>query len=584
MIEDGQVTIEHATAIVDVNGEESLETIHDRTQAVEDGQADDAATNIMQDAFPSPAPSFTEIPEICGEPSNRRSSKSVVSTKRLHNDARDGGSRPQISSINRHSSVYTKRLHKRPIGLCLKRAAYHYRRRVPTDLVTVLGCREIWRTLGTDSFAVAVRRIHRAAAMVESQFEQARADLGSASDQTLFQPLADGPPSLSGAQYFAQPTPLVSGQASTPPRSIGEVYDMFIADPRHTWSKRTVIAHETTRKWVIEAFDADTAITDITREKCREFVDLLRRMPAHADKRFPDMKFREVIAAAKARGEHRFINTANLNAYINRFGGVMHWAIDEGYIDRNPLKGLKLPDPVKRRDKRMPFSIEQLRCIFTAPLYTGCLDDERGYAVAGSACPRRARFWVPLIALFSGLRMNEICQLEVGDIQHIDGIACFKVAAGLSEAGQQKRVKTAASERLVPVHHELIGFGFLAFVEGQHIGGEVSLFPDLPLGHLGYRSTSLSKWFSRFLVSADATAPLTCFHSFRHNFRDGLREAMIDRGVALALGGWVSGGNGAAVSDNYGGGYTSSTLALALNQVRYDGLDLSHLWACSRGG
>ena len=67
------------------------------------------------------------------------------------------------------------------------------------------------------------------------------------------------------------------------------------------------------------------------------------------------------------------------------------------------------------------------------------------------------------------------------------------------------------------------------------------------------------------------------------NFRDGLREAMIDRGVALALGGWVSGGNGAAVSDNYGGGYTSSTLALALNQVRYDGLDLSHLWACSRG-
>jgi hypothetical protein len=171
----------------------------------------------------------------------------------------------------------------------LKRAVYQYRRRVPTDLVTVLGCREIWRTLGTDSFAVAVRRIHRAAAMVESQFEQARADRGRASDPTLSQPLADGPPSPLLALYAAAPAPPVSGQASTPPRSIGEVYDMFIADPRHTWSKRTVIAHETTRKWVIEAFGADTAITDITREKCREFVDLLRRMPTHADKRFPDM-------------------------------------------------------------------------------------------------------------------------------------------------------------------------------------------------------------------------------------------------------------------------------------------------------
>ncbi|MBS3931556.1 MAG: hypothetical protein KGZ65_10000, partial [Sphingomonadales bacterium] len=102
--------------------------------------------------------------------------------------------------------------------------------------------------------------------MVESQFEQARADLGRASDLTLSRPLADGPPPQSGAQYFAPQAPLVSGQASTQPRSIGEVYDMFISDPRHTWSKRTVIAHETTRKWVIEAFDADTAITDITRE------------------------------------------------------------------------------------------------------------------------------------------------------------------------------------------------------------------------------------------------------------------------------------------------------------------------------
>jgi hypothetical protein len=26
--------------------------------------------------------------------------------------------------------------------------------------------------------------------------------------------------------------------------------------------------------------------------------------------------------------------------------------MNEGYLDRNPLKGLKLADPVKRRDKR----------------------------------------------------------------------------------------------------------------------------------------------------------------------------------------------------------------------------------------
>jgi integrase len=173
--------------------------------------------------------------------------------------------------------------------------------------------------------------------------------------------------------------------------------------------------------------------------------------------------------------------------------------------------------------------------------------------------------------------MNEICQLDVRDIQHFDGITCLKVAAGLNEAGQQKRVKTAASERIVPVHSELIRFGFLAFVESQRLLGETSLFPELPLGHLGYRSTGLSKWFSRFLKSSDATAPLTCFHSFRHNFRDGLREAKVDRDIGLILGGWTTESKGATVADNYGSGFRPMILAEALNSVGFPDLDLSHL-------
>ena len=158
-------------------------------------------------------------------------------------------------------------------------------------------------------------------------------------------------------------------------RTVGKVYDRFIADPKHGWSKRTAIAHTTTRQWIVEAFGEATPLSGITREGCREFVGLLRAMPAHADKRFPGMTIREVVAAAKERCETRLISTANLNAYVNRFGGVMNWAIAEGYLDRNPLKGLKLPDPVKKRDKRHPFSTDQLRSIYNAPIFTGCKDD-----------------------------------------------------------------------------------------------------------------------------------------------------------------------------------------------------------------
>jgi len=525
--------------------------------------------------IPSPAPVFPKSLGKIDKPSRRRSSVSGVPTKRLHNDAHDGGISPRERSGNGRDGVYTRRLHNPPIGLCQKRGVFHYRRRVPSDLHKVLRHREIWRSLDTDSYTLALRRIHHVAAEVEAGFERARAGSGRTVDTSLFTTIARAPAThLSAASDI--PASNLSPKQSM--RTIADVYDRFIADPRHTWSKRTSIAHATTRKWIIEAFGEGTPLNGITREGCREFVDLLRNMPRHADKRFPDMTIREAVASSKAKGDLRLINTANMNAYINRFGGLMNWAINEGYIDRNPLKGLKLPDPVRKRDKRHPFSTMQLRRIFDAPIFTGCRDDENGYSVLGDQRPRRARFWVPLIALFSGLRLNEICQLEVHDIQDIDGISCFRVAPGVSHTGQEKRVKTAASERIVPVHDELVRFGFVAFVKAQRLCGETSLFPELPLGHLGYRSTSLSRWFSRFLINADAVAPLTCFHSFRHNFRDGLREAKVDRDLALVLGGWTTDGKGTAIADNYGSGYEPATLADALNRVRYPEVDCSHLY------
>jgi hypothetical protein len=133
-------------------------------------------------AFPSPAPVLQKIPEISQKLSPRRSPPHVVYTKRLHNSVVERGLNPEKTKINCQAGVYTERLHKRPYGLCLKRAVYHYRRRVPADLIKVLGHREIWRTLETDSYILAVRRIFRVAAMVESQFEQARADLGRSWD------------------------------------------------------------------------------------------------------------------------------------------------------------------------------------------------------------------------------------------------------------------------------------------------------------------------------------------------------------------------------------------------------------------
>lgn len=154
----------------------------------------------------------------------------------------------------------------------------------------------------------------------------------------------------------------------------------------------------------------------------------------------------------------------SVNGYMCKFRAVMNCQ-NEGWIERNPAKGLQFIDRVRRRDKRRPFSTEQLRLIFDAPIYRGCVDDWAGCSTPGYAHPRRGRFWVPLIALFSGMRMNEIRQLHVADIHRLDGVDCFFVTEGPSDADNGKRLKTAASERFIPIHPQLVEIGFSSFVD-----------------------------------------------------------------------------------------------------------------------
>jgi len=173
--------------------------------------------------------------------------------------------------------------------------------------------------------------------------------------------------------------------------------------------------------------------------------------------------------------------------------------------------------------------------------------------------------------------LNEACQLDVADIRRIDGVDCFVITERSEGDHNDKRLKTASSERVVPIHRTLIDLGFMDFVRQRKRAGETKLFAEVGMGATGYRSTTFSAWFRRFVAKAGAGSPKTYFHSFRHGFRDALREARIDRDIALALGGWTAGNGSASVADTYGNGYQIATLKEAIDRVRYPGLDLSHM-------
>lgn len=61
------------------------------------------------------------------------------------------------------------------------------------------------------------------------------------------------------------------------------------------------------------------------------------------------------------------------------------------------------------------FSIVELNRLFALPLFNGCVDDKHGCHKPGPNIFKRHRYWAPIISLWTGMRMNEILQLEKAD-------------------------------------------------------------------------------------------------------------------------------------------------------------------------
>jgi integrase len=428
-----------------------------------------------------------------------------------------------------------------------------------------VGRTHLWRSLGTSNWHEAVRQ----ARVVGWEFEQ---KFRSSEGQDV-RPVAVSAEVTIPATV--EPTIIVEPGD----KNLDDVFRLFLDDPSKSRSRKTEMHYETLKAIATDVWGNGRRLPSIDREACRDLLEVLRWLPSNPTKRFPKLTTLEAAEMAKEKMLTSTLSAASVNGYMTKLRTLLNFAVNEGWIGRNPARGLRVVDPVRRRDKRLPFSTEQLRLIFNAPLYTGCTDDRNGYAVPGTARPRRGRFWVPLIALFAGLRLNEACQLDVADIESVDGVDCFSVSAGVVAADNDKRLKTASSERLIPIHPTLREMGFLTFVEASRAAGDKKLFPELQASSTGYYSDPFSKWFRRFLEKSEATRPKTCFHSFRHCFRDALREARIDHDVALALGGWssASGKEGVETAESYGQGFRVATLFEAIKRADYPDLDLGHL-------
>ncbi len=360
-------------------------------------------------------------------------------------------------------------------------------------------------------------------------------------------------------------TPLKTILARPPeePVSLTKLVEEFIANPNKIRTPKTKNSIRGSMGVVIEILGDATPPDDITEQECERVRDLIMQLPPNF-KKLPALRDRpieEMARIARAKGMAK-LSPTGVNTYLKWLTTFLNWCQKKGKIARVPtsFSEIRVADPERKEHKRLPFTDEQLQTYFHSRIFA---DQDRSNSI----------FWVSLIALWNGMRSNEICQLDVADVVEVEEVWGFDITYISTSGDDDKSVKTGASIRLIPIHPKLIEFGFLDFHASRP--KEAKLFDDVTRGADGYYSSTFSKKSNRYLAEVGVHGPKRKFHSFRHNFRDALRRGRVDREIGKALGGWQRGNTEAF--DIYGSGFPLEELADELGRVGYPKVIWDHL-------
>ncbi len=294
----------------------------------------------------------------------------------------------------------------------------------------------------------------------------------------------------------------------------------------------------------------DMPVDAITTAHVRDFKDALLQMPSVVGHRLRGKTVPRVVAATKDRDVAR-LSAGTVNKQITALRALLSWCRKNGYVASNVAAEMSVPTAKNDRDRRLPYSADDMRALFSG------LDKYRN--------TEPSKFWLPLLAAYTGARLEELGHLRTTDVRCRDGIDYVDI----NTDDEGKSLKTRSSRREVPLHPDLLRCGFLEHVERRKASGGGRLFPDLKPDTHGVLTGTFSKWWTRYRKECGVTDRRKVFHSFRHGFKEACRAAGIGEEVHDALTGHAGGGVGRSY-----GGVPLGIKAREISSVRYGDLDL----------
>ena len=280
---------------------------------------------------------------------------------------------------------------------------------------------------------------------------------------------------------FTTPSQSIPERSAQSSETLQKVFKEYWEENLSSWKPRSVTEYSTCHKRLLEFLGHDQMIHSVDWEHGREYKKLLS----------------DTITNRK-----KPMSPARVDFYLGYAAQVFDWAIKHHYTEMNPFTGLQYGKKKRKRaDKqREAYSLNDIKKLFVESRYFG--EDK------WDKCVYPHFFWIPLLGLHTGARLEELGQLYVDDVKIIEDIVCLDI----NQNRPDQSVKTG-EERIIPVHDFLINeLNFMGYVQSLPQDGR--LFPELK--RVANRYThGFTMWFSAFSKRCGVVGNKS-FHSFRH--------------------------------------------------------------------
>jgi len=252
----------------------------------------------------------------------------------------------------------------------------------------------------------------------------------------------------------------------------------------------------------------DKPCNKFTKKDVREALLEYSSLPQRNKKPYKDMAIRDLLDYEVPPED--LVSNRTVTDVQKLFLGIFRFAIDNDYTKDSPARDLNLKFLHDKKRSYAPYTDSEVLTILEA---------------VKPEIKKPYKRWLPLLAAFTGARRGELVQLRKQDLKRdADSERYYLVIT--EEAGS---VKTAQSNRRVPLHEEVINAGFLDFVNQSK---SEKLFDVEP--------NRVTNWFRDFrkkleIPDYDSNGCRKVFHSFRHTVVTRLKAADVGDSLQKAV-------------------------------------------------